>query len=247
MAIDLEKPDDEEIEDGNANSGQPESVDEQEGGADEKDELDEEGALPEEIDAQPEKPSRGETRFQKLANEAKEARELAARLERDIQELKNRPQPQPEPVKEREPTAEEMALWSPDQIVDYRLSKVTKTYDQRLQQIQFQTYEATDKAAFQALAASDPRAKQMADEVETELQRQRGLGQNIAREVLYTYMLGKRIRDAKPAVEKARADGQRRIQKQRASGGSPKSDQPNQRGKLSEAEARAKRLENVTF
>jgi len=252
MALDLQKPEDEEVEDAvereDDDSGQPSGDDQQEeGGADETDELDEE-EVAEEVDAQPEpKPSRAEARFQKLANEAKEARERAERVEREFNEFKSRTPAQPV-QQEREPTADEMALWSPDQIVDYKLGKATRNYDAQLRQIQFQTWESSDKAAWSTKCSTDPRAKKFEAEVETELSRLRASGQNIERVKLYKYMLGDKIdQGIASAKAKAQATGAKRVQRAQGRPSNPSGDQQVQRGKLSDKEARNKRLENAVF
>lgn len=250
MALELQKPDD-EIEDNKPQQDdveQPQSEDEPiQDGADEAEEVDE-SQEPEEIDSQPEaKPSRGESRIQRLANEAREAREEAARVRREVEELKAR-QNLPPPVQEREPTPDEMALWSTDQIVEHRMKKSLAPLERSLQQAQFQIVETADKAEFSALCARDPRAARMAEKVEAAVQAERARGVNVPRAAALRYLLGDSILQAAPkAAVKQKQEGQRRIARQQAPSGNARSDQSADRRELSEKEARNKRLRDAGF
>ena len=255
MAIEFQQPEDDEIDPNEStderedrSSEQTQGDDTPVQGADSEgaDELDEDQEQ-EEVDIQPEKPSRGESRIQRLANEAREAKEEAAKVRRELDEFRARQQA-PQPVQEREPTPDEMALWSTDQIVDHRMRKGLEPLKQQLQQAQFQVYETGDKANFATVCARDPRAAKMADEVERELLDQRAKGVNIQREALYTFMLGKKMREGGlKAAAKQKQDGQRRIARQQAPSGNSRSDQSAGRRELSEKEARDKRLKDAGF
>jgi hypothetical protein len=243
---------DEEIEDANdqdadaevsdaseGSSGQDEQQTESEGGADRpvREEQEQDRVL-----------SRGERRFQKLANETREANTRAERLERELQEIRAERQRQTAQTQEREPSAEEMSLWSTDQIVQYRLDKATGKFNQTLQHMQFQNMESADKSSFTALCAGDARAKKYADEVETRLLELRRQGQNAQREVILKYVLGEKLmQQTARATTAQRKQGQQRIARQQGSNPPPRSDTRASRQAESEAEKRAKRLENVTF
>ncbi len=256
MAIEFQKPEDDELDPNESTDEREDRSGEQTPGDDTPvqgtdnegaDELDEAQDDQEEVDVQPEKPSRGESRIQRLANEAREAKEEAARVRRELDEFRTRQQA-PQPVQEREPTPDEMALWSTDQIVDHRMRKSLAPLQQQLQQAQFQVYETGDKANFATVCARDPRAAKMADEVERELQDQRNKGVNIQREALYTFMLGKKMREGGlKAATKQKQEGQRRIARQQAPSGNSRSDQSTDRRELGEKEARDKRLRDAGF
>lgn len=254
MAIDLQEPDD--VEHGNDTAGadevelehgqqvpgdtEPDQPDDAQAEADEEE-------IPEEIDAaEPEKPlSRGERRFQRLANEIKERDARLARLEQELTEVRTRQAPAQQ---QREPTQEEMALWTTDQILDYRLNKTLQPVLQQQNQLRFQMMDSADKAAYASLAATDARAKRLAQEVETAYADAIKNGQFVERTKILKYLIGDKVLSgAAPARERAQAAGQQRIKRQTASGSSARGDQPAQRGKLSPAEERLKRLENVTF
>lgn len=204
------------------------------------------------VDGQPERrqPSRGEVRFQKLSQTAKEATERAARAESAARELQDRIArlERPAPAAPQGPTAEQLALMTPDELINYRLGESDKRFQQTLSQIQWNTYEASDKAAFNSLRATDPLAAKYADEVETRLAAMRQQGQNVDRERLLTFIIGEKARAGRSAAKQRQtAQGQQRIARQTVRPGAARSDTAGNRGKISEQEAREKRLENMTF
>lgn len=203
------------------------------------------------VDGEPRRPSRGEVRFQKLSQTAKEATERAANAEKRAQEMEARlarlEQPRQEQPRGKSP--EELALMTPDELINYRLGEATKGFEQKLGAIQWATYEQSDRAAFASLAANDTVAARLAPKVEERLRELRSQGQNVDRERLLTYLIGEEVRaKGSAARQKQQGDGQRRIAKQTVrSGGQQRSDTQSTRGRMSEAEAREKRLENITF
>lgn len=254
MAIDLQEPDD--VEHGNDPAGndevelehgeqvpgdaEPSEPDDTQAEADEEDQ-------PEEIDAQPEKPlSRGERRFQALSNEIKEERAARARLEQELTEVRTRQAPQqPQP---REYTADEMALWTQDQVIEYRMNQRLGPVQQELNRVRQEQINTGDKATFSAICANDARAVRLKDEVEKLYASEWQAGRFVPREILFELLLGRKVRNGAPAArEKAQVAGKQRIARQQAPSGNARSDQQAQRGKLSPAEERLKRLENVTF
>jgi len=204
------------------------------------------------VDGEPARrqPSRGEVRFQKLSQTAKEATERATRAENAARELQERIArlERPAQATPQGPTPEQIALMTPDELINYRLSESDKRFQATLGQIQWQTYETGDKAAFNALKATDPLAAKYADEVETRLQQMRAAGQNVDRERLLTYIIGEKARAGRSvAKQRQQAQGQQRIARQTVRPGAARSDTAGNRGKVSEQEARDKRLENITF
>jgi hypothetical protein len=243
---DLHDDEIENLEDGELEEGAGETDD-----ASEQDEgqTDGEKADDEEVEAQPErKPGRGESRFQKLSNAAREATEKAARVEREFNEFKAEQSRRAAVVEKKEPTAEEMALWSTEQVIDYKLQKATGAFSQNLAQLQWNTQESNDKAAFERLQLSDPRAKKYAGEVETRLANIRKQGQNVDREALFTFILGEKVKNGGgKAAAKQKKEGAEQIRRQKTTPPGGASDVRGGRTQDSEAEARRKRLENVTF
>lgn len=187
--------------------------------------------------------------IRELRARAQTESEARTRLEQQLQDTSARLARLEKPAaQEREPTREEMALWTPDEVMDYKLGKSNKAFQATLQQIQWNTYETGDKAAFNALKATDPLAQRYGDEVETRLQAMRAQGQNVDRERLLTFIIGEKARaNSGKAKAKQTGDGQRRIERQTTRPGTQRSDTATTRGKMSEQEAREKRLENITF
>jgi hypothetical protein len=204
-----------------------------------------------EVDGEQRRPTRGEARFQTLSRRAQEANERASRVEAEARDLRERlarlEQPRQQQPQGKSP--EELALMTPDELINYRLGEATKGFEQKLGAIQWATYESGDKAAWQARVARDPVAARLSEKVEQRLTQLRAQGQNVDRERLYTYLVGEEVL-AKGATAKAKqgAAGQQRIQRQQTRAGSQqRSDTQSNRGRMSEQEAREKRLENLTF
>ena len=203
----------------------------------------------EEVDGTERRPSRGEARFQRLSREAREAKEAAAAAQRELQQFRAEQQARQAQVQEREPTAEDMALWTPQQIIDYQLNKATKGFTQQLQQLQFNSQNSSDIATFTAQQASDPIAKRYAAEVEAMHAEILRAGQMPPpRNVLLDVVYGRALRrKAAEAVPKQRKDGERRIERQRVQAPGGQGDVSRGRERLSDSAAREKRLENATF
>lgn len=203
------------------------------------------------VDGEPaRRPTRGEARFQTLSRTAKEATERATRAENAARELTERIARLERPAQAAPsgPTAEQFALMTPDELITYRLGESDKRFQQTLGQIQWNTYEASDKATFNSLKATDPLAAKYADEVETRLAAMRQQGQNVDRERLLTFIIGEKARAGRSvAKQRQTAQGQQRIARQTVRPGAARSDTTGNRGKVSDQEARDKRLENMTF
>ena len=199
----------------------------------------------EEIAAAEEKPRRGETRFQKLANETKEARREAAELRQRLQDFEARQRPAAPQGESPEQEAQRLALMTSEERMEYRFQKAERTNQQTMAAMAFNLQDTGDKSTFNALCASDPVAAKYKDRVESELTRIRGLGQNVNREALLDYLIGKDVRSKRaPAAEKQRKAGERNIQRQQARPANARGDSaPAKRGEKSLEE----RLEGVTF
>ena len=104
-----------------------------------------------------------------------------------------------------------------------------------------EAHDVRDRTAFTAVAMSDPIAKKYEARVEQELARMRANGQNAPREAIYTFLLGKDMRDGKFKKKAAAEDAPQR--KPQSTPGA-RSDVP-AKGGLTEQQKREKRLENV--
>ena len=190
------------------------------------------------------RPSRAETRFQRLANEAKEAREEASRVRRELDEFKSSQRQQAQ-QESPDQVAQRLALMTPEERLEYKLDQAERRNSQTMANMQFQMQDSGDKSAFHALCASDPTAARYKDRVEAELTRLRSQGQNVNREALFTFMFGQDIRSKSGSAKaKQGKDGERRIQRQRVTPSNSRGDtQPERRGEKSLED----RLANVTF
>jgi hypothetical protein len=196
--------------------------------------------------AEEDKPrSRAAARIEKLSTSAREATERAAAAETKARDLEARLARLEQPRETPEQVAQRMALMTPEERLEYKLDQAERRNQQNMQAMSFQMQETADKTAFQALRARDSVAERYADRVEAELARLRTQGQNVSREALLDYMVGKDIRSKSgSAKKKQQGDGERRIARQTAQPGNARGDSaPAKRGEKSLEE----RLENVTF
>lgn len=194
------------------------------------------------------KPSRYERRVETLRKENARLREEQVahqkRVDDELKQLRQermapRLSPEEEAVREREL----LAVMTPEERLDYRLEQSEKRNAGVLRQMAMSQADALDKANFQGKAAVDPRYKRYEAEVETELASLRAQGQNVSRDSLLAYVIGKKVL-GQPAKA---AEAQRAAGKQRIAAGTTKSlngrgDVGAQRGKQTSL---AKRLENV--
>lgn len=187
----------------------------------------------EEDDGEPEAvaPSRGSSRIQRLANEAKAAKEEAAAANRRIQELERQTWQQNSQVTEQQ-ERERLALMTPDERADYRISQMERKFDQRAQQQQMQTAATMDKVAYDAKATINPVYAKLRNVVEERFQEQLRLGKPVEREILLKLELGERaLAGAAAGTGAARKSGRARVDSQRVASGSGKGDAASERGK----------------
>jgi len=205
-----------------------------EGGDEAEDRPQPEGEEAEEgpVDEKPQRQEgRADRRFQKLSNSLKQANERAARVEQELAALRAeraRPQQTQEtPEQERA----RIALMTQEERVTYLLEKSAKQNEQAIRQVQFAAADQSDRAAYQAKAAYDPRFRKFEGEVESRLADLRRQGGNANREVVLAYLIGEKVLGAQPKVDDARRQGQQRIQRQQARATSGRSDLPANRAR----------------
>lgn len=184
------------------------------------------------------------------------ARQRIEALEQELRDLRTRPAPAAEPPRQQEETPEQfearIAMLPPDERMEARFQRSERSNNQRLQIMQIQMADQTDRAAYQAKATSDKRFAKYEGEVEQRLAELRRQGQNVSREALLKFIIGEKVL-GNPAerVRARRQDAQRRVDNQRTRPQNTRGDQEgaNQRRQSgdSEREARRKRLENLTF
>lgn len=182
-----------------------------------------------EVAAETARPSRGEARFQRLANETKAAREEAAEARREAAELRRERAQQSNQVNEQQ-QREMLALMTPDERADWKISQFERRQTHERQQERMQTQALLDKTAFDAKATIDPVYGKFKDEVETRFQEQMRQGRPVEREILLKLLLGERALSGarNPKAKKQASD---RVASQRVSSGSGKGDAGSARGK----------------
>lgn len=220
------------------------------GGADEADELDEDQAQ-EEIDAAPSQLTRGESRQQRLANQNRELMDQLAERDRRIRDTEERLArlERPQAPQEREPTEDEIAMWSPAQVMRYTQQQAERRYEQRQRDFEVRMFEVQDKSGWDAYCNQDPQARRLTADVEREYVRQRQAGNFYTRGQIYTFLVGQRTieRSAQARTEQGR-QGARRIERQRANGASPKGQRARgEAERLTPDQERDRRLESMEF
>jgi hypothetical protein len=184
--------------------------------------------------------SRGEGRIQRLANEAKAAREEAAAARREAQEARREAAQRQEQQTEAQ-QREMLALMTPEERAEWRIGQMERRQAQERQQDRTQIAMMMDKTSYDAKAAISPVFAKYKDVVEELFQKQLALGRPVEREVLLQNHLGKLAIDGAGKSGQARRQAGKRVESQRVSAGSGKGDAPSSRGKAGDtAENRLK-------
>ena len=177
---------------------------------------------------------------------AREARAEADKNARELADLRAEVQRQRAPSETPEQEAARLSLMDPDQRSEYRFNKAMENQNRQMAAMHARLADQSDKSTFAAACVSDPLLKTVATEVETELAKIRAQGQNVDREALANYLIGKRARSRAPgAVNKQRRAGERNIARQQTRPSAGRSDRgPEDRRS---DDARRRRLEDVVF
>jgi hypothetical protein len=199
---------------------------------------------------------RGQNRFQRLSNEN-------AELKRQLDTERRMRQPA-SPATPQTPQAPRMQdfslamedeatfkarldLVSADERYELRQQRSEQRNELRYLQQQFNTAQQQDKISWDASCASNQRRQRWSERVEQERERLiRENGQYVNREVVYKFLLGEWLDspDGQKRMSKRREAARQRVQSQETRPVSPRSDADRtQRGRLSERDARARRLE----
>ena len=199
-----------------------------------------EGEPPARSPASDEAQPRGSARFQKLASENREYRERLERLERDRENERQQWQRQQQQATEAQ-ERDRLALMTPEERAEYRITQYERRTDARLQQFQLQSAMQNDKVAFEAKAAVNPVYRRMQTAVEDMFQEQVRKGQPTDRETIFFHLLGKQAANG-AANPKPRREARRRVESQRVTPSSGKGDTARRTGtaRTSTAEERLK-------
>ena len=141
----------------------------------------------------PAPPSRAERRIRALDERYKQVAEENARITRQLDELRrNPPQPQ-QPAETAIDRANRLALLSPEDRLREEMREALDANERKNQNLTAQLLDQSDQASFSAQAAVNPLAKKLASEVERRLADLRARGQNLPRNVVFTYLIGERV------------------------------------------------------
>ena len=175
-------------------------------------------------------PSRGERRFQTLTNDLREQRQRNDELNRRLDTLIAGQQSRPAQGETPEARANRLAFLTPEERITAELHEARQQFSREMQVMRFTSADGSDKAAFQAKATVDPLFKKWEPRVEAELTTLRNQGQNVEREKLMYYLIGKNAVEGRQAVRPGqRAEAQRRVNAQRTRPGNSGSDVQSQR------------------
>jgi hypothetical protein len=191
--------------------------------------------------------SRGENRFQTIANRAKAAEERATRLEQEFAQFRQQNGSQDEAVR-RQREAERYALLSPEEQMREDIRRADERNTQQLRQIQFQLQEQQDINNFNTIVnGSNGRFNKYKEAVENQVKLLRAQGSTIPRELVLDYMIGKEVREkGLGAASRQAASGKAKIASQKTSPSNNRGDVNNRsRQPANEQAARRQRLEGL--
>ena len=212
-------------------------------------EGDEEQVLAVDPDEPPAKPlGRRERAVLAAKRDAREARAEVARLREEVQRNAGGQSAAVQAENERR-EREAYALMSPDERSEFDRKKLEQRQAITEQQGRWMFADLADQRKFDRLCARDPRADRLADAVETKLAEERQRGNNFTREQLFKMLYADRLLAKAPkAVKRAKAVAAENVARNRVAAPGGRSGAPDGRAaKLSEREARRKRLENAVF
>lgn len=187
-------------------------------------------------------PSRRNEDIREARSRAQEAEAKAAATAAEVAQLRAQLDAQ---ARQQNDAAEaaRLELMSPDERADYKIRKSGEAMQRQLMQTQFQLSDQSDKLAFDAMCRADPRARKLAGEVERRLSDLRSKGQNVKREDLLAFVIGRRALDNPQSQGKQQRQAERRREREDARGASPRGDARGERRRAGKTPA--ERLDGV--
>lgn len=152
------------------------------------------------VDDEPEeRPRRAASRDTSGTREMQAALERARRLEEDVENLKRSSGAPSEDQRTRQEEDRQLADPNVNELTKWQINanRTLRETQGAAKQALMQAQDMQDRAAFMSKATSDPRRAKYQDRVEKELTTLRSKGQNVDRETLYFYQLGKDIAEGK--------------------------------------------------
>lgn len=222
-----------------------EQDDQDDPGEDDQDEdLDDaEGDDQDEDEAPPPK-SRGENRVAAATRIAKEAKDRADRLEREMADLRAAARPQTAPQETAEARQQRLANMEPWERSEFLRVEGEQRINNTLARIEFETKDTADKASYDALAARKPVAAKLRNEVEARLADMRKSGTTAPRETVLRWVIGDRaLANEGKATGKARKSAAGRQERQAARPANGRGDTVSEGRRNGSTSARDKRLD----
>jgi hypothetical protein len=159
------------------------------------------------------KPSRANGRIRDLVSRAAEEKAAREKAEKELAEFRAERTRQEEfrRAKEAEERARNRDLLSPEERIQADMAEMRNQLQFMQQRSAFDSQDAADRTAFAAKAASNPVYAKYADQVEAHLADLRRQGQNVTREALLAYVVGRAALDQSPAPKKPGAAKTRKV------------------------------------
>jgi hypothetical protein len=198
------------------------------------------GEPPSRSPGEPEAEPRGSARFQRLANDARTAREEAGRARQELEEFKRQQWQREQQIQERE-DRDRVALMTPDERADYRITRFEQAQRQRDSQRDIHMQAQLDKSTYDNQAAINPVYKRMQAQVEQTFQEQMRQGKPTDRRTILAYLIGLQALDGAANSGPAKRGARKRVENQTVKPSRPAGDQAaTSSRKLSTAEDRLK-------
>jgi hypothetical protein len=202
--------------------------------------AEDDGEPPSRSSGEPEAEPRGSARFQRLANDARTAREEAGRARQELEEFKRQQWQREQQIQERE-DRERLALMTPDEKADYRITRFEQSQRQRDSQRDLLMQAQLDKSTYDSQAAINPVYKRMQAQVEQTFQEQLRKGQPTDRRTILAYLIGLQALDGAANSGPAKRTARKRVENQTVKPSRPAGDQATTSSrKMSTAEDRLK-------
>jgi hypothetical protein len=230
-------------------------LDDEDGDEGEGDEPDGEGDEPDHVDARRQVPdqrrSRQNDRIRTLIDDSKRDKQQLSDLNRRVEELlRNQQQPARRGETEDERAVRRAAM-SPEDRIAEDLRNSNAQHQQEMRVLSFTLQDNADKASFEAKCSGDKLYKRFAPKVEEELTNMRRQGQNVGREQMFFFLLGKAMMENRnsPQSRKARRAAADRVRRASTRPANSRSDETprNDRESNRRSASLEKRLENVNL
>lgn len=198
------------------------------------------------VDPEPKRPSRAQSRIQTLTNTLKEEKAERQRIDRELADLRAAERQRSQQAQQETPEAKatRRALMDPMDVMREDLVESEKRTQNLLHQQAMQSQETNDQLTYKSILRDAPHLRKYDAEVEKIRQEQLARGAFVPREVLLDLAIGRAARAAATkAAPKARAAGAARVAAQQSRPAAARGDTATQRGR--QGDSPEKRLENV--